>query len=90
MRLGSCNGSHDFGGQQQVVATDCIATIPFVCCRDWASRGIFVLLRKLPLGLAGLCAVAIASVAHAAEPVMYQEITENKPDLGANAKAYVG
>ena len=90
MRLGSCSGSHDFGGQQQVVATDCIVTIPFVCYRDWASRGLFVLLKKLALGLAGVCAVAITGVAHAAEPVMYQEITENKPDLGANAKAYVG
>lgn len=49
-----------------------------------------MLLRKLILGFAGLCTVAIADVAHAVDPVMYQEITENRPDLGAEAKAYVG
>lgn len=49
-----------------------------------------MLLRKLPLGLTGLCAVSCIGAAHAADPVMCQEITENKPDLGVSAKAYVG
>ncbi len=47
-------------------------------------------LKELAFGLAGVCVMATTGIAHAADPVMYQELTENKPDLGASAKAYVG
>lgn len=49
-----------------------------------------MLLRKLVLGLAGLCAVAITGVANAGEKVMYQEITDNKPDVGVSTTVYLG
>lgn len=53
-------------------------------------KGIAVLLKKLAMSIACMSSLAISGAAHAGDPVMYQEINESKPDLGVNAKAYVG
>lgn len=49
-----------------------------------------MLLKNLALGFVGLCVVAITGVAHAGEKVMYQEITDNKPDVGVSTTVYLG
>lgn len=41
-------------------------------------------------GIAGAILLMVSSVAHAGERVMYQEITDNKPDVGVSTTVYLG
>lgn len=47
-------------------------------------------LSEFILGLLSVGAVAITGAAHASERAMYQEITDNKPDVGVSTTVYLG
>jgi hypothetical protein len=47
-------------------------------------------MKRLVAAFVGGCLLASASVGQAAEKVMYQEITDNKPDVGVSTTVYLG
>ena len=47
-------------------------------------------MKSLVANLAGVCLLLSGSAAHAGEKVMYQEITDNKPDVGVSMTVYLG
>lgn len=47
-------------------------------------------MKSLVASLAGASMLVSACAAHAAEKVMYKEITDNKPDVGVNTTVYLG
>ena len=49
-----------------------------------------MLLKKLALGLVAATASLFAGAANGSEKVMYQEITDNKPDVGVSVTVYLG
>ena len=46
--------------------------------------------KQLAIGLAGTFFALTSSIAHAGEKVMYQEITDNKPEVGVSTTVYLG
>jgi len=53
------------------------------------TRG-WVMMKRLVATLAGGCMLLAGVAAHAAEKVMYQETTDNKPEVGVNTTVYLG
>lgn len=49
-----------------------------------------VLIKRLVASLAGACLSMSGNAALASDPVMYQEITDNKPDVGVSTTVYLG
>ena len=47
-------------------------------------------MRRLVAALAGGCMLLAGVAAHAADKVMYQEITDNKPEVGVSTTVYLG
>ncbi len=47
-------------------------------------------MKRLVAALAGGCMMLAGVAAHAAEKVMYQEITDNKPEVGVSTTVYLG
>jgi hypothetical protein len=52
--------------------------------------GGLILMKRLVASLAGACLLMCGSAACAGERVMYQEITDNKPDVGVSTTVYLG
>ena len=52
--------------------------------------GETVLMKRLVASLAGACLLISGGAAYAGERVMYQEVTDNKPDVGVSTTVYLG